>query len=112
MFREINFTSVEPMEKFRLEQKVLFKVDTLLRLPIYFHQSFSHSIFLSLYVCCSSEMELKPHYIDRVAVWRSGILILGKLLIIFVLLIAMYTTFQLCHPQLNQHMAKSDRSCP
>ena len=72
MFREINFTSVEPMEKFRLEQKVLFKVDTLLRLPIYFHQSFSHSIF------CSSEMVLKPHYIDRVAVWRSGILILGE----------------------------------
>ena len=26
VFREINFTSVEPMEKFRLEQKVLFKV--------------------------------------------------------------------------------------
>lgn len=24
--REINFSSVEPMEKFRLEQKVLFKV--------------------------------------------------------------------------------------
>jgi retinal rod rhodopsin-sensitive cGMP 3',5'-cyclic phosphodiesterase subunit delta len=24
--REINFSSVEPMEKFRLEQKILFKV--------------------------------------------------------------------------------------
>ena len=25
LFREINFSSIEPMEKFRIEQKVLFK---------------------------------------------------------------------------------------
>ena len=77
MFREINFTSVEPMEKFRLEQKVLFKVDTLLRLHSHPSILIPSSVW-SLYVCCSSEMELKPHYIDRVAVWRSGILILGE----------------------------------
>jgi len=39
--REINFTSVEPMEKFRLEQKVLFKGRCLEEWNFDFGQVFS-----------------------------------------------------------------------
>jgi hypothetical protein len=52
--REINFSSAEPMEKFRLEQKVLFKVGVLL-----------HCIGYLLKVCSN---------ISRDDVWRNGFL--------------------------------------
>lgn len=57
--REINFSSVEPLENFRLEQKVLFKV---------IHLVMENRTFFSF----------KPHFVLlRVVHWKSGLLILA-----------------------------------